>query len=91
MKLPGTPGTLPLQEATACGLSSQLTKEPEMLLLTSPLRSLLAALNRQSNKGKPRASKESLDRLPNVSRAGRNVLLHTNRFFLPTLQWNSFP
>lgn len=90
MKLPGTPGTLPLQEATACGLSSQLTKEPEMLLLTSALRSLLAALNRQSNKGKPRASKESFDRLPSF-RAGRNVLLHKNRFFLRTLQWNSFP
>ena len=52
VKLPDTPGTLALREATACRLSSQLTKEPERLLLTGPLRSLLAALNRQNNKGK---------------------------------------
>ena len=90
VKLPDTPGTLPLWEATACRLSSQLTKQPERLLLTGPLRSLLAALNRQNNKGKQRASEESFDRLPNVFRAGRNVLIHKNCFFFITFQQNSF-
>ena len=90
VKLPDTPGTLPLREATACRLSSQLTKQPERLLLTGPLRSLLAALNRQNNKGKQRASEESFDRLPNVFRAGGNVLIHKNCFFFITFQQNSF-
>lgn len=74
----------------AQGLFSQLTKEPERLLLTGPLRSLLAALIRQNNKGKQRASEESFDRLPNVFRAGGNVLIHKNCFFFITFQQNSF-
>lgn len=36
MKLQGTVGTLPLQKPTACGLSTQLTKEQERLPLMVP-------------------------------------------------------
>lgn len=83
-------GTWPLQEAAAYGLSSQLTKKPERPLPAVPLRSLLAALNRQNNE-KPRASKDSFDRLPSVFQAGGNVLLHKNCFFLTAFWWHCLP
>lgn len=56
-----------------------------------PVRSLLLVLSSQNNKGKPRASKESFDRLVNVFQTGRSVPLHKNHFFLNHLTVQLLP
>lgn len=82
-KRQGTLGPSPLQKATACGLYLTANEGArEASSPSPPVRSLLVVLSSQNNKGKPRASKESFDRLVNVFQTGRSVPLHKNHFFL---------